>query len=270
MPDTPVCFVVSPIGPENSEIRKWADQTFRHLVAPAAESHGFESIRADHEDRAGIITTHIIQRLINSELVIADLTWRNPNVFYELALRHVTRRPLVQIIRAEETIPFDVQGMRTIKFELNDPDYLAAARKQLDAAILAVKDEDALETPVSQAVGQALAISSDDTSQVQLAEVMAAIQGLTAEVRSRAPRALASYTPFITSMQSDPPGAPTQSVSSWMDRASNLIRPVNAEGFTHITPVAFGEAAIPSEAEAPPVPDEEAEKDSDQGSGQNT
>lgn len=185
MNEKKLCFVISPIGKEDSPTRKWADQTAKHLIEPVAESHGFEVLRADKDPRAGIITTHIIQRLASADLVIADLTGRNPNVFYELAVRHVTRKPLIQIIRAEEEIPFDVQGMRTVKFELNDPDILVAAKKSLDEQISAVLEEEKIETPISQAIGQQAALESGDPGQVELADLAAAVQDLTAEVRGR-------------------------------------------------------------------------------------
>lgn len=187
-----MCFVISPIGGDESDTRKWADQTIKHLIRPAVESHGLEVKRADEEDRAGIITTHIIQRLVTAELVVADLTGRNPNVFYELAVRHVTRKPLIQIIRAEEEIPFDVQAMRTVKFELNDPDVLEVARDALNRQVAAVLEEEELETPISQAVGQQLALESGDPEQVEIAELARAVQALTAEVRGRRPRPSAS------------------------------------------------------------------------------
>lgn len=187
MSDKPICFVITPIGGDESETRKWADQTFKHLIQPVAEQFRFSALRADQEDRAGIITTHIIQRLVNSELVIADLTSRNPNVFYELAVRHVTRKPLVQIIRADEDIPFDVQGMRTVKFLLSDPDVLEDAKKQLARHVEAVKDEDQLDTPISQAVDLQIALESGDPDQVSLAEIASAVQNLTAEVRGQRP-----------------------------------------------------------------------------------
>jgi hypothetical protein len=187
-----LCFVISPIGGEETTTRKWADQTIKHLIRPAVEAHGLEVKRADEEDRAGIITTHIIQRLVTADLVVADLTGRNPNVFYELAVRHVTRKPLIQIIRAEDEIPFDVQAMRTVKFELNDPDALEVARDALDRQVAAVLEEEELETPISQAVGQQLALESGDPEQVEIAERARAVQALTAEVRGRQPRSTVS------------------------------------------------------------------------------
>src|SRR5262245_28509041 len=97
-----VCFVVSRIGPEGSEVRDRADQVLEYIIAPAARACGYEARRADHILQPGIITQQIIADLINAPMVVADLSGHNPNVFYELAIRQVFRKPLVQIINEEE------------------------------------------------------------------------------------------------------------------------------------------------------------------------
>jgi hypothetical protein len=53
-------------------------------------------------------------------LVIADLSFHNPNVFYELAIRHAARLPIVQLIRVGDRLPFDVHQMRTIVVDNRD------------------------------------------------------------------------------------------------------------------------------------------------------
>lgn len=114
------CFYVSPIGEENSEQRKHADLFFGSLVEPALTGLGLKVVRADQIDKPGIITRHIIDLLMNAKLVVADLSFHNPNVFYELALRHVTRKPTVQLIRSGERIPFDLNQSRTIHIDTTD------------------------------------------------------------------------------------------------------------------------------------------------------
>lgn len=94
-----ICFVISPIGDDNSDTRKRSDMVLKHIICPPIEQLGYEVIRADKISEPGIITTQIIQLIVDSALVIADLTERNPNVFYELALRHAIRKPLVQLIK---------------------------------------------------------------------------------------------------------------------------------------------------------------------------
>lgn len=92
-----ICFVVAPIGEPDSDARKRSDQVLRHIICPAVQPLGYEPVRADQISEPGIITTQIIQHIIDDPLVVADLSGWNPNVFYELALRHALRKPYVQL-----------------------------------------------------------------------------------------------------------------------------------------------------------------------------
>jgi hypothetical protein len=77
-------------------------------------------VRADLIDKPGLITQQVIEHIVNARLVVADLSFHNPNVFYELALRHATGKPTVQICRTIDTIPFDIADVRTIRVEMTD------------------------------------------------------------------------------------------------------------------------------------------------------
>jgi hypothetical protein len=116
------CFVIAPIGEENSEIRKNSDQVLKHLITPGVKPLGYEPVRADQIEKSGIITQQIMERIAKSELVLADLTGPNANVLYELSLRHALRLPFIQIVRKDSKIPFDVSANRTIHYDLTDPD----------------------------------------------------------------------------------------------------------------------------------------------------
>jgi hypothetical protein len=87
----------------------------------------------------GLITEQVIDKIVNAPLVIADLTSRNPNVFYELALRHLLRRPLVQIIEEGEEIPFDIAVMRTILVNHETLEDAEAAKKAIVDQIRALE-----------------------------------------------------------------------------------------------------------------------------------
>src|SRR5262245_40370896 len=89
------CFVIAPIGEPTSETRRRSDQVFRHIIQPAAEACGYRAQWALDMSDPGTITHHVIDRLQNDPMVIADLTGHNANVFYELAIRHAVRKPLV-------------------------------------------------------------------------------------------------------------------------------------------------------------------------------
>lgn len=114
------CFYVTPIGEEGSEQRKHSDLFLGSIVEPALEHFGLKVIRADSIDKPGTITRQIIDYLLRARLVIVDLSFQNPNVFYELAIRHAARLPVVQLIRTSDRVPFDVQQLRTIRIDTTD------------------------------------------------------------------------------------------------------------------------------------------------------
>ena len=114
MPELKQCFVIAPIGDDDSDIRERSDEILDVVIIPAATACDYAVERVDKISRSGVITHQIIERLVNSDLVIADLTGPNANVFYELAVRHVSRKPFIQLIEKGEVIPFDVRQNRTV------------------------------------------------------------------------------------------------------------------------------------------------------------
>lgn len=109
-----LCFFIGPIGEASSEYREHSDLILEQLVRPVLEEFGFEVKRADEIQESGLITKQIFQYLLKARLVVADLSYHNPNVFYELAIRHARNLPVVQMIRKADRIPFDVNQTRTI------------------------------------------------------------------------------------------------------------------------------------------------------------
>jgi hypothetical protein len=79
-----------------------------------------EPTRSDKLGEPGIITSQVIKRITEDDLVIADLTELNPNVFYELAIRHMIGKPLVQIMEKGHRLPFDVAAARTVFIDHRD------------------------------------------------------------------------------------------------------------------------------------------------------
>jgi hypothetical protein len=67
-----------------------------------------------------MITGQIIAHILNAGLVVADLSHHNPNVFYELCLRHATRKPTIHLCRRADRIPFDISQFRTIVIDTSD------------------------------------------------------------------------------------------------------------------------------------------------------
>lgn len=174
-----ICFVISPIGEQDSDTRKRSDQVLKHVIAPAVLVLGYRAVRADHISEPGMITTQVIQHIVDDPLVIADLTERNPNVFYELAIRHAIRKPLVQIIRKGDPIPFDVAGTRTIHVDHRDLDSVDSARIEIQAQVKSLEfDATKLETPISVALDLQVLRASSNPEQRSMGDVLAAVTDL--------------------------------------------------------------------------------------------
>ena len=132
--------------------RKRSDQILKHVIRPVVEERGFVAVRGDEIERAGLITSQVLDRIIQNDLVIADLTDQNANVFYELAVRHALRKPFVQLMAKDQQLPFDVQGMRTILVDHTDLDSVHTAKEQLGRAIDAIGRDADIVTPMSVAL----------------------------------------------------------------------------------------------------------------------
>lgn len=132
------CFVVSPIGDAGSDIRNNADKLFRYIIEPVCAECGFKAERVDQVNGAGSITQTIIDSLDSAELVIADITGKNPNVFYEMGYRKRTGKPLIHLKAKGEMIPFDVNSIRTFEYDLTDLDSVAEIKDRLTKTIRAM------------------------------------------------------------------------------------------------------------------------------------
>ncbi|NTW33488.1 MAG: hypothetical protein HGB12_12845 [Bacteroidetes bacterium] len=118
------CFVIMPIGDQivNGEtisyslLKQRYDDLIKEAINKAAP--GLEVVRADEVALSGTITSDILTRIMHSDIVIADVTYPNPNVFYELGLRHACK-PGTIIIKDKNgpKVPFDIAHLRNIEYE---------------------------------------------------------------------------------------------------------------------------------------------------------
>lgn len=176
MAEEKLCFVIAPIGEPESDTRKRSDQILKHIVSPAAKTCGYKAMRADQISEPGIITSQVIQHTVEDQLVIADLTGRNPNVFYELAIRHAIKKPLVQIIKKGEAIPFDVAGTRTVHVDHHDLDNVEEAKEEIVKQIKSVEeDASEVDTPISVALELQILRQSENPEQRSLADMVSVI-----------------------------------------------------------------------------------------------
>jgi hypothetical protein len=140
------CFVVSPIGDAGTDIRKNADQLYQHIIKPVCEKCGFVAQRVDDFNTSNSITQEILDALNDYDLVIADLTGHNPNVFFEIGYRTKSQKPIIHLKRKDETIPFDVSSIRTFEYDLTDLDMVTATKDRLEQVIKNFKYDEVKES----------------------------------------------------------------------------------------------------------------------------
>ncbi|HEX7292125.1 MAG TPA: hypothetical protein VF250_13460 [Conexibacter sp.] len=177
------CFVVSEFGTDE-KTRIERKQMLKHLVKKVLEPMGYDVQRADDIDDLGQITHQIIERLLDDDLVIADLTGLNPNVFYELAVRHAARRPVITLMTFGEDIPFDLKDVRTVFYDLHDPDKLETAQEELEQKVRAIEENSAeVRNPITVARNVTLLQQSDDPEQQATGALLSTINEMRDEMR---------------------------------------------------------------------------------------
>jgi tetratricopeptide (TPR) repeat protein len=120
----PLCFVLMPFGRKKDASGKLRDfdAAYQKMIGPAIEAAELEAVRADEELVGGWIHKAMFERLMMCEYAVADLTGENPNVFYELGIRHGLRpHSTVVIFQEGSVLPFDVAPLRGIPYNLKNP-----------------------------------------------------------------------------------------------------------------------------------------------------
>lgn len=132
-----ICFTIMPFG-------GWLDDYYATIYRPAIEATGLEAHRADDLFRPSTIVTDIWSYTKKAKLLLADLTGKNPNVFYELGLAHALAKPAILIAESMDEIPFDLRALRIIVYDKNAPDWGKLLRQKVEASI-----KEVLNAPVT-------------------------------------------------------------------------------------------------------------------------
>src|SRR5688572_26162800 len=105
------CFVIGPIGENGSAIRTHADWLLHGIIEPVFAEH-FPEVQLERADKIalpGMIDSQVINRLLDSDLVVADMSLLNANAFYEMGIRHMAQKPIIHMFLQGSEIPFDVK-----------------------------------------------------------------------------------------------------------------------------------------------------------------
>ncbi len=149
-----ICFVIMPFGRKSDSSGREIDfdRVYKAVIEPAISDVGFDPVRADEEVNAGLIHKAMYERLMLSEYAVADLTIFNPNVYYELGVRHAVRPQTTVLLSADESrLPFDVGYLRTLPYRLDEkgqPADADAARAALAKRLEDCKQHGEADSPL--------------------------------------------------------------------------------------------------------------------------
>ncbi|MBU0641334.1 MAG: nucleoside 2-deoxyribosyltransferase [Planctomycetes bacterium] len=109
------CFVMMPFAKPHGDY-------YSTIYEPAISKAGLTPVRADNEVfGAGKIMDQVWSGITSAKVLVAELTTKNANVFYELGLAHALKKPVVLVSSNEEDVPFDLHHIRVIYYDVNDP-----------------------------------------------------------------------------------------------------------------------------------------------------
>lgn len=158
------CFVIMPFG--NHEIdaanatrlesiyTRWIKPAVESISVPGRQEEKISCHRGDKTFRPGEIISHVIENLISAEIMIADLSGKNPNVFYELGVRHAVRSNCILIADNLNDVPFDLRALRTIIYQY-EPDGMLMLQDALKGAIAEIlQDLNTIDNPVRRFIYQ--------------------------------------------------------------------------------------------------------------------
>lgn len=145
------CFIITPIGKKDSETYRKTEGLLESVLEPVLEKNNYEVQVAHRISESGSINNQIITRLESSDLVIANLTELNPNVFYELGLRHAIGKHVISIAENGTNLPFDVNDQRTIFFE-NDIAGTSELQSNLQIAVNSITSSEEVDNPFYDAM----------------------------------------------------------------------------------------------------------------------
>lgn len=135
----PKCFVIMPFGQKGSPEEDRFLKVYTYIIKKPIEDAGFECERGDQLPEFGPIPEQIIKKLKNADLVVADLSGRNPNVFYELGHRHALNRPVIPISDDVRGLPFNVAAYRTVPYQFNEIESVEQCKESIKKYALQIK-----------------------------------------------------------------------------------------------------------------------------------
>lgn len=134
------CFVMMPFG-------HWYDVYYKNIFIPAIKEAGLEPVRGDELFSTGSVIEQIWEQIQKAKILLADLTGKNANVFYELGLAHAACKPVVFTAASLDDVPFDLRHLRVVIYDVKDPFWGEKLTSNLTAYLKAAKNEPEKSVP---------------------------------------------------------------------------------------------------------------------------
>ncbi|CDS92721.1 conserved hypothetical protein [Sphingobacterium sp. PM2-P1-29] len=157
------CFIITPIGSIGSEVFNKTEGLINSVLKPVLEKFNFKPVPAHHISESGSINKQIIEKIVNCELVIANLTTINPNVMYELAIRHSFGKKVITMAEHGTKLPFDIVDQRTIFYEdsmMGVEQVKPILEKAIGVCLHGKNKDETISNPIYDAIYQFAAIKN--------------------------------------------------------------------------------------------------------------
>lgn len=200
-----VCFIVTPIGKEHSEIRRKTDGLINSVLNPTLTKVGYKMEVAHHISLSGSITNQVIKLLLEADLVIANLTDLNPNVMYELAVRHAARLPVICLAENGTDLPFDIVTERIIFYQ-NDMAGVENLKLSLFKAIVDTENDNEPDNPIYRVIREKIFKESSQNYNDPQLFIMERINDLSRQINNISNRNMHQVS------HSDIPNLPTDNI----------------------------------------------------------
>ncbi|WP_408894666.1 hypothetical protein [Paenibacillus taichungensis] len=113
------CFIVMPISNADGYDIGHFNRVYEYIIKPACAAAGFKPSRADDTKHTNTIILDILNQIVQADMVICDLSSKNPNVMYELGIRQAFNLPVVLIKDKITQRVFDTSSLRDIEYDQN-------------------------------------------------------------------------------------------------------------------------------------------------------
>lgn len=113
-------FDVEPKRPDMFVVMQFTeefDELYREVIRPVGEELGYAVIRADDMAGPGLIITDIERQIREAQVVVADITPVNANVYWEVGFSRALQKPTILMAERATDLPFDVSGFRTLFYD---------------------------------------------------------------------------------------------------------------------------------------------------------